>query len=131
MKRSPKLDFPQITIRRNSKGLTKQLRRAVRNAIACSALTPGCRLPASRILAGMLGVSRNTVVAAYELLALEGLIIGRVGSGTRVSPQAPVLARFPSTARAAQQLQRLRESGFPAAPASFRDPDGNRVYIHG
>ena len=39
----------------------------------------------------MLGVSRNTVVVAYELLVAEGLAEGRQGSGVRAvgTPQAP------------------------------------------
>src|SRR4029078_4578595 len=46
---------------------------------------PATRLPATRTLARDLDLSRNTVLAAYEQLAAEGFIEGRVGSGCYVS----------------------------------------------
>lgn len=42
-------------------------------------------LPATRILAEKMNLSRTTVVKAYELLALEKLIIPKKGSGYRVN----------------------------------------------
>lgn len=48
------------------------LHAALREAIAGGRLAPGLRLPSSRELAAQVGVSRNTAVAAYELLASEG-----------------------------------------------------------
>jgi DNA-binding transcriptional MocR family regulator len=53
-------------------------------------LTPGTRLPADRALAAALAVGRNTVVAAYEQLVVEGRIVRRQGSGTRVAGTAAV-----------------------------------------
>jgi len=49
----------------------------------------GDRLPATRELAGLLGLNRTTVSAAYEILESEGLISGHVGKGSFVtgSPQ--------------------------------------------
>lgn len=57
--------------------LCEQIRRRIVDA------TPGTdsRLPPSRALAAELGLSRSTVVAAYEQLAAEGYIEGRRGSG--------------------------------------------------
>lgn len=48
-------------------------------------LTAGTPLPADRALATALAVGRNTVVAAYEQLVVEGRIVRRQGSGTRVA----------------------------------------------
>ncbi|MFN8622045.1 MAG: PLP-dependent aminotransferase family protein [Chloroflexota bacterium] len=66
-----------------------RLYRALREAIVDGRLPPGERLPPSRELARRLGVSRGTVTVAYELLAAEGFVTGRVGSGTVVSADRP------------------------------------------
>lgn len=71
--------------------------------IADGALKAGVRLPSSRTLALDLGVSRNTVALAYEILFAEGLIESRVGDGTYVAglavPERPRAgARFPEEA---------------------------------
>lgn len=130
MKCSPKLKIPAVALSRNrSVPLPEQIYAALRRAIADGAFPPGSRLPASRVLARSLRVSRNSVLAAYERLSAEGLICGRTGSGTRVSGNAAahleILASYP------QQLSRLRESGYPANRSSLSDPDGNAIYVHG
>ncbi|GAB3426103.1 aminotransferase-like domain-containing protein [Flindersiella endophytica] len=51
-------------------------------------LVPGERLPPDRVLATTLAVGRSTVVTAYDLLAVEGRIVRRQGSGTRVAGPA-------------------------------------------
>lgn len=58
---------------------------SLRGQFEHGALAPGDSLPTSRDLARDLGVSRSTVVRAYEQLTREGWIEGRVGRGTRVS----------------------------------------------
>ena len=52
---------------------------------APESLTRGERLPATRELAGLLGLNRTTVSAAYEMLETEGLIAGQVGRGSFVT----------------------------------------------
>lgn len=54
--------------------LQRQLHRRLRLAIMDGRLLPGSRLPGSRNLAEVLGISRNTVTAAYEQLAAEGFL---------------------------------------------------------
>lgn len=77
---------PEIILdQRAPEPLYRQLYERVRAAILAGQLEPGARLPSSRGLASELGVARNTVALAYELLLLEGYIEGRVGSGTRVA----------------------------------------------
>ena len=61
----------------------------MRAAILAGLFPPGARLPPSRSLAGELGVARQTVVTAYEQLAAEGYVCGRVGAGTFVAPDLP------------------------------------------
>src|SRR5690242_5523357 len=70
---------------RGSRRIGRDLHRQLRAAIVGGRLQSGLRLPSTRELAGMLGVSRNTVVNAYDLLLAEGYV-GAVGrGGTRVA----------------------------------------------
>ncbi len=61
-----------------------QITRALRGALLDGRLGIGGRIPPSRTLARELGVSRNTVVSAYEQLRAEGYLEGRVGAGSYV-----------------------------------------------
>ena len=65
--------------------LYRQLSDQIRDMIAAGQLRPGCRLPATRELAGQLGLNRTTISAAYEVLEAEGLITGHVGRGSFVA----------------------------------------------
>ncbi|MGH7248313.1 MAG: PLP-dependent aminotransferase family protein, partial [Pseudomonadota bacterium] len=65
--------------------LYRQLFEKIKGSIQFGDLQPGERLPATRELAGQLGLNRTTVSAAYELLETEGLIEGHVGRGSFVS----------------------------------------------
>ena len=69
--------------------LYEQLYGSLRTSILDGASRPGDRLPASRLLAHELGVSRTTVVSAYEQLVAEGYAVARQGSGTFVAPSLP------------------------------------------
>ncbi|MGC4049553.1 MAG: PLP-dependent aminotransferase family protein [Paludibaculum sp.] len=62
---------------------------ALRSAILEGRLRPGSRLPATRELAKQYGLSRGTIVYAFEQLKAEGYLEGVVGSGTRVSQVLP------------------------------------------
>ena len=65
--------------------LAGQVRAGLRDAIRSGRLAAGTRLPASRVLAGDLGVSRGVVVDAYSQLAAEGFLVTRPGSATVVT----------------------------------------------
>src|SRR3546814_18498482 len=65
-----------------------------------SGLVGGSRLPATRQLANELGISRNTVLAAYEQLRAEGFIDGRVGSGSYIAEPLPQTPRSPAPPQA-------------------------------
>ena len=69
--------------------LSLQLYQALRRAILQGKLAPGARLPSTRTLAGEMGLSRNTVLLAYEQLLSEGYAVGRHGSGTYVPSELP------------------------------------------
>src|SRR5215470_7259007 len=61
-----------------------QIAGAIRTQVESGALVSGERLPTIRALAERLDVNRDTVAAAYEALAAEGLVDARVGRGTFV-----------------------------------------------
>ncbi len=69
--------------------LHRQLYEELRRAILGGRIAPGSRLPASRELASVSRVSRNTVLSAYEQLLAEGYIQSRAGSGTFVAEAVP------------------------------------------
>ena len=68
--------------------LWRQVYAQLRDSIVAGGLRAGSLVPASRTLARELKVSRNTVEAALLRLAAEGLVVRRVGSGTRVAASA-------------------------------------------
>ena len=65
--------------------LYQQLARALRDAIDRRLFGPDEALPAERILADELGISRITVRKAIDGLVEEGLLARRAGSGTFVN----------------------------------------------
>ncbi|MCC2114015.1 MAG: PLP-dependent aminotransferase family protein, partial [Hyphomicrobiales bacterium] len=65
--------------------LPRQLYDALRAAIAARILRAGVMLPSSRRVAQHLGIGRNSVIAAYEQLAIEGYVQTRTGQGTWVA----------------------------------------------
>ena len=69
--------------------LFRQLYLQLRSAILSRRLRSGTKLPSTRELASLLGVSRSAVVAAYEQLLAEGYTSGRRGSGTYISSDLP------------------------------------------
>lgn len=69
--------------------LYRRIYDSIRSAILSGKLKSGERLPASRALAVELGVSRMTVINAYDQLFAEGYLEGRRGSGTFVASHLP------------------------------------------
>lgn len=57
--------------------------------VQAGTLTRGQRLPGSRHLATLLGLNRQTVVAAYDEGAAQGWLESRLGSGTFVAAHIP------------------------------------------
>src|SRR5262245_35889505 len=76
---NPKLD-PSLDI-----PLYRQLFDQIAEQIRAGQLGRGERLPATRELAGQLGLNRATISTAYELLESAGLISGQVGRGSFVT----------------------------------------------
>ena len=89
-----------------------QLSRAIRDGVHNGRIPPGMRLPATRELAQEMGLSRNTVRAAYDHLGSDGFLAGRVGSGSYVSGTQHTTAPVPSETSVPPQsrfAQRARE----------------------
>ena len=106
--------------------LYRQLSAYFESLIDSGNLAIGERLPATRELAGQLGINRTTVSAAYELLESERLISGQVGRGSfvrgRASVQTPDWNLFLSTA--SYDLQRNNHSSSAAISfAASRPPE--------
>jgi len=68
-----------------SRPIYRQLFEHIKGCIEVGTLGPGERLPATRELAGQLGLNRATVSSAYDLLETAGLISGQVGRGSFVT----------------------------------------------
>ncbi len=102
-----------------------QLYRAIRDAVIGGRLVGGETLPSSRRAAELLGLGRNTVNAAYELLLAEGVIDVRPGARPRVgqvtpggvTPVAPGARLSARAGRAAVPLRRGLSEG-KLAPGS-------------
>lgn len=99
--------------------LYRQLYRELRQAVLAGRLTPGTLLPASRTLAGQLGLSRNTVLLAIDQLLAEGYLETAPRIGTRVA------ARF------AQREGRLRTLPARRAPALGLSHRGRAIAASG
>jgi 2-aminoadipate transaminase len=90
--------------------LFRQLHARMKELIETGALAKGSRLPATRELAGQIGLNRTTISAAYALLESEGLITGHVGRGSFVSGGAnAVSATSFSRSRPSELLFPLEE----------------------
>ncbi|MGJ8626395.1 MAG: PLP-dependent aminotransferase family protein [Sulfitobacter sp.] len=83
--------FSLILDRALHESLLIQLTGALRDLLQGSRNYSGARLPASRVLAQELSVSRTTIVGAYDQLISEGYLKTKVGGGTFVADQLPHL----------------------------------------
>lgn len=72
--------------------LYQRLYNLLKDGIINNDIPEGIPLPPTRTLADTLGLSRSTVIKAYELLRLEGYIESKTGSGHLVKPmqEAPM-----------------------------------------
>ena len=119
----------QIRLDRGSRsGLVRQLFEQIRALIEAGILVSGTSLPASRHLAKDLGVGRNTVMAAYEQLVMEGYLRSDGRRGTRVSAasrgfearslKAATEQEFGLIPRLSEEARRVGSVGRRTYPAS-------------
>lgn len=117
-----------LALRRGeAEAMYRQLYAALRTAVLEGAFAPGARLPSTRALADDLGVSRTTVLQAFDILVSEGYATVRSTGGTRVANTLPHLPRRetapdsahrPSQASSPPRLSRAAQ----ACVEEFRTP---------
>ncbi|MGN6522984.1 MAG: GntR family transcriptional regulator, partial [Actinomycetes bacterium] len=73
--------------------LHRQIEASIREAIRAGRLPRGTSLPATRVHARDLQVSRGVVVEAYQQLVAEGDLASRPGGYTRVAAGPETVAR--------------------------------------
>lgn len=108
--------------------LYEQLFAGLQVAIATGRIAPGTRLPASRTLAGDLGVSRTTVLEAFRKLRSEGYVESRVGDGTYVTETLPEKSM---RASAASRNGGPSSNSAAVRPSSFAESTRPRISRRG
>jgi DNA-binding transcriptional regulator YhcF (GntR family) len=112
----------QFAINRDrAEPLSLQIVRQLQEAIEAGRVARGTRLPSTRSLARTLGVSRNTVLTAYEELAARGFVRSRRGAGMYVF--------VPATVFAFDLRSLLRDAQYPSSTIVLHDPDGNPISV--
>jgi GntR family transcriptional regulator / MocR family aminotransferase len=106
--------LPVVVDRDQPVPLAIQISAQLQAAVTSSVLRAGDRLPSSRDLAAILGVSRTVVTNAYARLFAEGWLEGRHGSGTYVAD----VITAPD-----QGLRRVPGRGQPAGAAAIDHPE--------
>ncbi|WP_233842464.1 PLP-dependent aminotransferase family protein [Dyella sp. 2HG41-7] len=101
-----------------------QLMRALKSAILEGRMAAGSRLPPTRELAVELGLSRTTVLAAYEQLRSEGFIDGRVGSGSFVATLKLTPQQRPSV-----ESSEITVSRYAERSRQFRERNIGRLHF--
>jgi GntR family transcriptional regulator/MocR family aminotransferase len=104
---------------RGSGAVMRVLHRELRAAILDGRLKPGLRLPSTRILADSWGVSRNTVMGAYDLLLSEGYLFARHGAGTYVAEALALRAERAPVAEETDKQPDPRLSAFWQSPPRY------------
>jgi 2-aminoadipate transaminase len=87
MRSLPLADFTPALNHQSEVPLYRQLYERIAISIRSGNFLRGERLPATRELAGLLGLNRATISAAYDMLESAGLIAGQVGRGSFVTGQ--------------------------------------------
>ena len=109
------------------RSLQAQLSGQLRELIQRGELLPGERLPSTREMANDLQVSRNTVVAAYEMLVGQGYLEAHLRSGFRVCSAAQAFRTLPvNVAKTERKLTPARPRNpflfVPRSPTSIYFP---------
>lgn len=111
--------FSILIDRRRSESLQSQIYVDLRNRIRTGEIAAGKLLPSSRELASDLGVSRNTIIAAYDRLLGEGYLetVARSGIYVRKGAIDSTPSEPPSATTRDQSI-----ANHPSAKFLFREP---------
>ena len=109
--------------------LHARVQRAIRQMILDGALSAGKPLPATRVLAKSLGISRDTVEAAYSQLHAEGFITRRTGSGSFVSEKTDFPTRQGARRHARQDLLYSQAPALSVRGAAILASGGVREHL--
>src|SRR5689334_8030287 len=115
--------MPIALDRSSAEPLYRQVVASLRSAIDEGRLRAGQQVPSVRALAEQLGMGRLTIATAYEQLAADGYLVGRVGFGTVVAPDAPVPA---ANAVRGRSLRALPGGSAAVAPDPAIGPSSDR-----
>ena len=127
------VELTVVLERSGALSLPVQLADGIRSQVASRALAPGDALPSTRLLASRLGVSRGTVVSAYDQLIGEGYLRAEQGRPTTVHPglerihpstpaSRPGSAPSPSPGSPSSFSPAPRTSGFGEGPIPHPAP---------
>ena len=105
----------------------------LRSAILDGRLRPYARLPATRDLAAQYGLSRGTILVAFDRLRSEGYVEARVGAGTyvrRLPPDAVATRQRPTGPKRAATPASPPRSEYVARLAAFvgNRPETTRAF---
>ena len=81
--------IPIVLDHSSRQSLQSQIFDQLRQLILGGKLKPGAPVPASRVLADQLSISRNTVLLVYDRLIAEGYLQSRRAIGTYVNIELP------------------------------------------
>ena len=98
-----------------SQSLTEQLCTRFAERIRSRLLAPGARLPSVRLCAKQQGVSVSTVVAAYDQLLAQGLVVARKNRGFFVRDASLNTALIP-TNKASTAIKNIANQGAGSVP---------------
>jgi GntR family transcriptional regulator/MocR family aminotransferase len=108
--------------RESGKSLQDQLTANIRDLILTRQLLPGAKLPSTRDLRKQLGVSRNTVIYAYDRLIAEGYLHSNERSGIFVIDGIPDQALNISTLAVDTQTRAFSYGSNKIMPTRYRNP---------
>lgn len=102
--------------------LARRLALGLRHLIVAELIAPGTRVPAERVLAHALHVSRPTVTTALDELRALGLVESRRGSGTWIAERKPTPSPIPAMAELVLSDHGINLAAAAAPDASHLGP---------